>query len=86
VSWSEDVVLESINIDGILLTPSKTWLLPVAQRKFELLNFCYAVQWEAFRCATISKQLFSYMTRPYRGDSGGYSPVLRMSILALCGC
>jgi hypothetical protein len=54
------VVLESIDIDGLSLKPSKSGLLLAAQRKFELLHFGYVAQWEAFRGAGISKQLFSH--------------------------
>jgi hypothetical protein len=34
-------------------------MLKETQRKFELLHFAYVAQWEAFRGAVISKQLFA---------------------------
>jgi ADP-ribose pyrophosphatase YjhB (NUDIX family) len=43
------VIPSTIDIDGLTLTPSKTILLKETQRKFELLHFGYAAQWEAFR-------------------------------------
>jgi hypothetical protein len=58
----------SVEIDGLILTPSKTGLLKETQRKFELLHFGYAAQWGAFRGVVVSKQLFADTTTlPYQG-------------------
>jgi hypothetical protein len=55
--YGYDVVPDSIDIDGLALTPSKTILLLVAQSKFELLNFCFVAHWWAFRADENSMQL-----------------------------
>jgi ADP-ribose pyrophosphatase YjhB (NUDIX family) len=38
------VVLAIVDIDGLSLTPSKTWLVREAQRKYKLLHFGYVPQ------------------------------------------
>jgi ADP-ribose pyrophosphatase YjhB (NUDIX family) len=45
------VVPETINIDGLNLTPAQTGLLPAVKHKSELLHFGYVTQWETFRRA-----------------------------------
>jgi 8-oxo-dGTP pyrophosphatase MutT (NUDIX family) len=45
------VVPETLDIDGLNLTPAKTWLLPAMKHKSELLHFGYVTQWETFRRA-----------------------------------
>jgi ADP-ribose pyrophosphatase YjhB (NUDIX family) len=45
------VVPETINIDGLNLTPAHTGLLPAVKYKSELLHFGYVTQWETFRRA-----------------------------------
>jgi hypothetical protein len=57
--YGTDVVPESIGIDGLSLTPSKTRLLPTAQRKFKLLHFGFLAQLEAFRGVVIYKEMLS---------------------------
>jgi 8-oxo-dGTP pyrophosphatase MutT (NUDIX family) len=42
------VVPESINIDGLNLTPAKTGLLRAEKHKTELLHFGYVTPWETF--------------------------------------
>jgi ADP-ribose pyrophosphatase YjhB (NUDIX family) len=42
------VVPETINIDGLNLTPAQTWLLRAKKHKSELLHFGYVTQWETF--------------------------------------
>jgi 8-oxo-dGTP pyrophosphatase MutT (NUDIX family) len=42
------VVPETINIDGLNLTPAKTGLLRAKKHKSELLHFGYVTQWETF--------------------------------------
>jgi hypothetical protein len=42
------VVRESIDIDGLSLTPTKTGLLLSIIRIFELLHFGYVTQWRTF--------------------------------------
>jgi ADP-ribose pyrophosphatase YjhB (NUDIX family) len=54
------VFLESIDIDGLSLTPTKTGLLPSRVRKFELLHFGYVTQWETFRRAMTTNQLLCH--------------------------
>jgi hypothetical protein len=54
------VVLSTIDIDGLSLTHSKSGLLKETQRYFELLHCGYVAQWEAFRGAVISQQLFAH--------------------------
>jgi 8-oxo-dGTP pyrophosphatase MutT (NUDIX family) len=46
------VVPETINIDGLNLTPAKTGLLRAEKHKSELLHFGYVTQWEIF-CRTV---------------------------------
>jgi hypothetical protein len=53
---SSYVVPVVVDTDGLSLTPSKIGL--VTQRKYELIHFGYMAQWESFRGATISRQLF----------------------------
>jgi hypothetical protein len=79
------VVPASIDIGGLSFTLSKTGLLKETRRKFESLYFGYVAQWEGFRGAAISKQLFPMMTRRCRGSSFS-SPVLRLSTMVLCRC
>jgi 8-oxo-dGTP pyrophosphatase MutT (NUDIX family) len=45
------VVPETINIDGLNLTPAQTGLLPAMKHKSELFHFGYVTQWETFRRA-----------------------------------
>jgi hypothetical protein len=54
------VVLESIDIDGLSLTPTKTGLLPSIIRKFELLHFGYVAQWGTFRRAVTTNKLLCH--------------------------
>jgi 8-oxo-dGTP pyrophosphatase MutT (NUDIX family) len=42
------VVPETINIDGLTLTPAQTGLLRAEKHKSELLHFGYVTQWESF--------------------------------------
>jgi ADP-ribose pyrophosphatase YjhB (NUDIX family) len=48
------VVPESVNIDGLSLTPAKTGLLRDEKHKSELLHFGYVTQWETFCRAVYS--------------------------------
>jgi ADP-ribose pyrophosphatase YjhB (NUDIX family) len=48
------VVPESINIDGLNLTPAKTGLLRDEKHKSELLHFGYVTPWETFCRAVYS--------------------------------
>jgi hypothetical protein len=57
------VVLESIDIDGLSLSPTKTRLLPSITRKFELLRFGYVAQWHTFRRVVITNQLLCHHYR-----------------------
>jgi ADP-ribose pyrophosphatase YjhB (NUDIX family) len=50
------VVPETLNIDGLNLTPAKTGLLPVVKHKSELLHFGYVTQWEIFRRVVCTSQ------------------------------
>jgi ADP-ribose pyrophosphatase YjhB (NUDIX family) len=90
------VVPKSIDIDGLSLTPSKTELLPHAQRRFQLLHFGYVTQLEAFRGVVISKQMFSnedtslprlllLWPRFTHGDSGFVRMLIKRYIYLLCG-
>jgi ADP-ribose pyrophosphatase YjhB (NUDIX family) len=66
------VVPETIDIDGLNLTPAKTGLLFAIKHKSELLHFGYVTQWETVRRAvytshalfhddtTIPRQFFMY--------------------------
>jgi hypothetical protein len=51
------VVLVTLNIDGLSLTPTKTGRLLDVIPKFELLHFGYVAQWENFRRAVTTNQL-----------------------------
>jgi ADP-ribose pyrophosphatase YjhB (NUDIX family) len=42
------VVPETINTDGLNLTPAQTWLIRAEKHKSELLHFGYVAQWESF--------------------------------------
>jgi hypothetical protein len=42
------VVPETINIDGLTLTPAQTGLVRAEKHKSELLHFGYVTQWESF--------------------------------------
>ena len=53
------VVPESINIDGLNLTPAKTGLLRAEKHKSELLHFGYVTQWETFRRAVYTAHALS---------------------------
>jgi hypothetical protein len=48
------VVPETINIDGLNLTPANTWLLHAKKHKSELLHFGYVTPWETFCRAVYS--------------------------------
>jgi hypothetical protein len=54
------VVPESIDIDGLWLTPTKIELIPSSIRKFELLHFGYVAQWETFRRAVTTNHLLCH--------------------------
>jgi hypothetical protein len=54
------VVPSTIDIDGLTLTPSKTWILKETQPKFKTVHFSYVAQWEAFRGAVISKHVLAH--------------------------
>jgi 8-oxo-dGTP pyrophosphatase MutT (NUDIX family) len=47
--YSSYVVPETIDIDGLSLTPAKQGLLPSLKLKYELFHFGYVTQWETFR-------------------------------------
>jgi hypothetical protein len=54
------VVPETIDIDGLSLTPAKQGLLPVLKRKYELLHFGYVTQWETFRRVVYTHQVLCH--------------------------
>jgi 8-oxo-dGTP pyrophosphatase MutT (NUDIX family) len=90
------VVPESINIDGLNLTPAKKGLLYVVKHKSELLHFDYVTQWETFCRAVYShspvlqddtyipRQFFMY-SRFTTVDSGPLWLLTRGHINQLCG-
>jgi hypothetical protein len=54
------VVPETIDIDDLTLTLAKTGLLPALKCKFELLHFGLVTQWETFRRAVYTHQVFCH--------------------------
>jgi 8-oxo-dGTP pyrophosphatase MutT (NUDIX family) len=54
------VVPATIDIDGLSLTPAKHGLLPAVKRKYELLHFDYATQWETFRRYVYTHQVLCH--------------------------
>jgi hypothetical protein len=52
------VVPQTIDIDGLSLTPTKHGLLPAVKRK--VLHFGYVTQWENFRRAVYTQQVLSH--------------------------
>jgi hypothetical protein len=50
------VVPETLDIEGLNLTPAQTGLLRAMKHKSELLHFGYVTQWETFRRANYSSQ------------------------------
>jgi ADP-ribose pyrophosphatase YjhB (NUDIX family) len=88
------VVLETIDVGGLNLTPAKTGLLPFMKHKSELLHFGYVTQWETFRRAvytshalfdddtTIPRQFFMYP----RFSSVDSSPVWLLIRVTLINC
>jgi ADP-ribose pyrophosphatase YjhB (NUDIX family) len=90
------VVPETLDIDGLNLTPAKTGLLPAMKYTSELLHFGYVTQWESFRRAvytshalfhddtTIPRQFFMY-PRFSSVDSGHVWLLIRGYINQLCG-
>jgi ADP-ribose pyrophosphatase YjhB (NUDIX family) len=79
------VVPESINIDGLNLTPAKTGLLRAEKHKSEILHFGYVTPWETFvEQSTHTARSFK-TTRLFR-DSSSCSPGLRRSTLVMFGC
>jgi hypothetical protein len=90
------VVLETLDIGGVTLTPAKTGLLPAVKNKSELLHFGYVTQWESFRRViytspalfhddtTIPRQFFMY-PRFSSVDFGHVWLLIRGYINHLCG-
>jgi ADP-ribose pyrophosphatase YjhB (NUDIX family) len=54
------VVLTTIDIDGLSLTPVKHGLLTSLKHKLELLHFGYVTQWETFRRVVITQQVLCH--------------------------
>jgi hypothetical protein len=90
------VVLVTIDIDGLSLTPATNGLLPEITRKFELLHFGYVDQWETFRRALTSnhllchedtslRRLLLFYSRLSTVDSGHVWMLMRGYINQLCG-
>jgi hypothetical protein len=79
------VVLSTIDMDGLSLTPIKTGRLPEVIRKFELLHFGYVAQWETFRRAVTTDHLLCHedmsLPRHFLSTLG-----FQLSILIRCGC
>jgi 8-oxo-dGTP pyrophosphatase MutT (NUDIX family) len=73
------VVPETINIDGLNLTPAQTGLLPVVKHKSELLHFGYVTQWETF-CRAVNQH------NPVFYDSSSCYPGFQRWTLVLSGC
>jgi hypothetical protein len=67
------VVPETINIDGLNLTPVHTGLLLAVKHKSELLHFGYVTQWETFRRA-VTHTARSFMTTRLSQDSSSCCP------------
>jgi 8-oxo-dGTP pyrophosphatase MutT (NUDIX family) len=90
------VVPETINIDGLNITPAQTGLLRAEKHKSELLHFGYVAQWEYFRRAvyqhapvlqddTSSPRQFHMYSRFTTVDSGHVWLLIRGHINRLTG-
>jgi ADP-ribose pyrophosphatase YjhB (NUDIX family) len=51
-------ITTTLSIDGLTLTPHVTALGKESQRKYELLYFSYVAQWQPFRAAALSRQIY----------------------------
>jgi hypothetical protein len=52
------VVSTTVDIDGLTMIPFVTWFVEKPQRKQELFYFGFVAQWQPFRAAVLSRQMY----------------------------